>query len=251
MEPQFLITSAGRRIAYFRRAGRAPGVVFLGGFRSDMTGTKAQFLDDWAVQTGQACLRFDYSGHGQSGGNFLDGAIGNWFEDALAVIAAETQGKQVLVGSSMGGWIGLLLARAIPERIAGLVGVAAAPDFTEDSMWAGFSAAQRAELMTTGQIASPSDYSAAPYIITKRLIDEGRQRLVLRTPLDLPFPVRLFQGTADVDVPQEVAVRLMAHATSPDMQLTLVKGADHRFSTPECLGLIAAAVDDVLRRIST
>jgi pimeloyl-ACP methyl ester carboxylesterase len=145
----------------------------------------------------------------------------------------------------MGGWISLLLARAIPQRIAGLVGVAAAPDFTEDSMWAEFSEGQRAELLEKGQLATPSDYSADPYVITRRLIEEGRSRLVLRTPLDLPFPVRLLQGSADVDVPPSVALRLFDHATSPDMRLTLVKGADHRFSTSACLQAISLAISEV------
>ncbi len=146
----------------------------------------------------------------------------------------------------MGGWIALLLARAMPERIAGLVGIAAAPDFTEDSMWAGFSAARRAELATAGQVALPSDYADAPYVITRRLIEEGRDRLVLRGALTLPFPVRLLQGTADTDVPPAVALRLLDHAEGPDIRLTLVKGADHRFSTPACLDLIARAVDEVI-----
>ncbi len=247
-KPDFLTTPEGRRIAYHLTPGRAPGVVFLGGFRSDMTGTKAVFLEAWAQSAGRAFLRLDYSGHGQSSGEFLDGAIGDWFEDALAAIQALTVGPQVLVGSSMGGWIALLLARAIPERIAGLVGIAAAPDFTEDSMWAGFSDAQKAEMTRAGQVALPSDYSDEPYVITKRLIDEGRGRLVLRAPLDLPFPVRLLQGTADVDVPPAVALRLLEHATGPDIRLTLYKDADHRFSTPDCLALIAATVADVLER---
>lgn len=243
-----LTTPQGRRIAYDRLKGQSPGVVFCGGFRSDMTGTKAAFLRNWAQKRGQAFVRFDYSGHGASGGEFLDGSIGDWFEDALAVVQGLTDGPQVLVGSSMGGWIALLLARAVPTRIAGLVGIAAAPDFTEDSMWNGFTPDQRAQIMTTGQLALPSEYSDAPYVITKRLIEDGRNHLVLRTALDLPFPVRLLQGSADVDVPQAVAQRLFDHVTGPDVQLTLVKGADHRFSSPDCLALVATAVEDVLRR---
>jgi len=246
MGPSFFTTPQGRRIAYQQQAGVGPGVVFLGGFRSDMTGTKAEYLAKWAQVKGRAFLRLDYSGHGQSGGNFLDGSIGDWFEDAVAAIAALTAGPQVLVGSSMGGWIALLVVRAIPDRIAGLVGVAAAPDFTEDLMWAGISAADQAVLMAKGQLATPSDYSDEPYVITRRLIEEGRQRLVLRAPLDLPFAVRLLQGTADVDVPVSVALRLLDHATCRDMRLTLVKGADHRFSTPECLALMVRAVEEVL-----
>lgn len=243
---EFLTTPQGRRLAYERRAGRGPGVVFLGGFKSDMQGTKALYLQDWAARTGRAFLRFDYSGHGQSSGAFLEGAIGDWFEDALAAVQALTEGPQVLVGSSMGGWISLLLARALPARVAGLVGIAAAPDFTEDSMWAGFTPAQRAALAAEGRVVLPSDYDPAGYVITRRLIEEGRGRLVLRDPLPLPFPVRLLQGTADSDVPPAVALRLLDHATGPDIRLTLVKGADHRFSTPECLALIEAAIAEVL-----
>lgn len=245
-EPMFLTTPQGRQIAYHRLAGTGPGVVFLGGFRSDMNGTKAVFLENWARDQGRPFLRFDYSGHGQSSGDFLDGAIGDWFEDAQAALQSLTAGPQVLVGSSMGGWIALLLARAVPDRIAGLVGIAAAPDFTEDSMWAGFTADQKVALAKTGQLALPSDYSEAPYIITARLITEGRTRLVLRAPLELPFPVRLLQGTADTDVPPAVAIRLLDHASGPDIRLTLVKGADHRFSTPECLKMIRRRLDSIL-----
>lgn len=242
--PDFLTTPEGRRIAYRQTDGAGPTVVFLGGFRSDMEGTKAQSLQLWAEARGRAFLRFDYSGHGASMGAFEDGAIGDWFEDALAALSL-IQGSVVLVGSSMGGWISLLLARAVPERIAGIVGIAAAPDFTEDSMWAGFTETQRATLMDEGAVSLPSDYSE-PYTITRRLIEEGRSRLVLRAPLHLPFPVRLLQGTADADVPQDVALRLLAHAKGEDIRLTLVKGADHRFSTPKCLSLIETELEDVL-----
>ena len=240
-----LTTPQNRRIAYARTEGQGPGVVFLGGFMSDMTGTKAQFLQDWATAQGRAFLRFDYSGHGQSSGAFEEGSIGNWAEDALAVIDALTEGPQVLVGSSMGGWISLLVAKAMPERITGIVGIAPAPDFTEDSMWAGFDEAQRAALLRDGQITVPSDYSPEGYPITRRLIEDGRRHLVLRAPLSLPFPVRILQGTADTDVPPAVALRLMEHADCPDFRLTLVKGADHRFSTPDCLAMIADSVDQV------
>jgi pimeloyl-ACP methyl ester carboxylesterase len=245
-QPQVLTTSQGRQIAYLATPGQGPGVVFLGGFRSDMTGTKALHLQDWAAREGRAFLRFDYSGHGQSSGAFEDGAIGDWAEDALAVIAAVTTGPQVLVGSSMGCWIALLVAQAIPERVAGLVCIAAAPDFTEDSMWAGFSDAQRTALDIQGRVELPSGYADTPYVITRRLIEDGRRHLVLRQPLTLPFPVRLLQGTNDTDVPPAVALRLLDHATSPDLSLTLVKGADHRFSTPQCLNRITDAIVDVL-----
>lgn len=239
----FLTTPEGRRIAYRLTLGAGVPVVFCGGLRSDMEGTKALALQDWAEREGRTFLRFDYSGHGQSSGAFAEGAIGDWFEDARAVLSL-VPGPVVLVGSSMGGWVSLLLARAMPERIAGLVGIAAAPDFTEDLMWAGFTESQRAEVMA-GALALPSEYGDA-MVITRRLIEEGRDRLVLRAPLPLPFPVRLLQGTADADVPQEVALRLLAHADADDIRLTLVKGADHRFSDPDCLSLMIAAVEDVL-----
>lgn len=238
-------TPEGRRIAYDRTQGAGPGVVFLGGFKSDKDGTKALALEAWAKARGRAFLRFDYSGHGQSSGDFLDGSIGDWLADARAVVEGLTEGPQVLVGSSMGGWISLLLARALPGRVGGLVTVAAAPDFTEDLMWAGFSDAQRRALAEAGQVALPSDYSDAPYVVTRRLIEDGRRHLVLQSPLQLPFPVRFLQGTADADVPVAVAQRLLDHAEGPDIRLTLVKGADHRFSTPACLRLIEAAVDEV------
>lgn len=247
--PEFLATPQGRRIAFNRTEGQGPGVVFLGGFKSDMEGTKAIALEEWAKAAGRAFLRLDYSGHGQSSGEFLDGAIGDWFEDALAAITTLTTGPQILVGSSMGGWISLLCARALGDRVAGLVTIAAAPDFTEDSMWAGFDAGQRAALAAAGRVELPSDYSDEPYVITRRLIEEGRVRLVLRDPLPLPFPVRFLQGTADTDVPVAVALRLLEHAEGEDMRLTLVKGADHRFSTPDCLAIIVAAVDEVSARI--
>jgi pimeloyl-ACP methyl ester carboxylesterase len=244
-ETRYLDTPQGRRIAFDRAEGRGPGIVFLHGLRSDMTGTKAVHLAEWARAEGRAFLRFDCSGHGLSSERFEDGAIGDWFEDALAALTMLTEGPQVLVGSSMGGWIALLLARALPGRVAGLVGIAAAPDFTEDSMWAKATPAQREALRTVGRIELPSDYSEAPYVITRRLIEEGRGRLVLRDPLPLPFPVRLLQGTADTDVPPSVALRLLDHADCPDMRLTLVKGADHRFSAPENLNLILRAVAEI------
>lgn len=243
----YLETPQGRRIAYHRVAGQGPCVVFLGGFRSDMQGTKAVWLEDWARARGQAFLRFDYSGHGQSSGAFEDGCIGDWFQDAQAVIGDLVEGPAVLVGSSMGGWIGLLLARAMPERMAGLVTVAAAPDFTERGFWPGFSEAERAALLRDGRVLRPSDYGE-PYVITRRLIEDGRRHQVLAGPLHLPFPVRFLQGTADEDVPMAWALDLLDHAQGADMRLILVKGADHRFSTAECLDLIGAAVEQVLAR---
>lgn len=246
-QPDYLTTETGRRLAYHRSAGRGPGIVFLGGFMSDMSGTKAVWLEDWARAQCRAFLRFDYSGHGESSGAFEDGCIGDWAADARAAVTALTEGPQILVGSSMGGWIALLLARAMPERVAALVGIAAAPDFTEDSMWPGLTEAQRAAIMSEGFVDVPNSYDDRPYRLTRRLFDDGRDQLVLRAPLALPFPVRLVQGTSDEAVATEVPLRLMAHANCPDLRLTLVKGADHRFSNPDCLALIAQAITEVSR----
>ncbi|WP_147103698.1 alpha/beta fold hydrolase [Tateyamaria sp. syn59] len=243
-EPDYLETPQGRRLAYHWTDGTGPCVVFLGGLKSDMEGTKAIHLEAWCRAQGRAFLRFDYSGHGESSGTFEEGCIGDWAEDTAHALNTLTTGKLVVVGSSMGGWQSLLYARAHPDRVAGLVTIAAAPDFTEDGYWASFTDAQKAELEAKGQIAMPSDYME-PYIITKRLIEDGRNKLVLRSPLSLPFPVRALQGTADTAVSTETAIRLLNHADSPDMRLTLVKDADHRFSDDTCLRLIKKAVTEV------
>jgi pimeloyl-ACP methyl ester carboxylesterase len=247
--PDHLDLEEGRRIAYHRTAARgegarAPGVVFLGGFASDMTGTKATHLEGWARAAGRAFLRFDYTGHGASSGAFEAGCIGDWARDAGDALARLTEGPQILVGSSMGGWIALLLARRAPERVAGLVGIAAAPDFTEDSMWAGMDAARRALLDEAGRIEIPSEYGA-PLVVTRRLIEDGRANLVLRDPLALPFPVRLLHGTADADVDVSVGMRLIAHMDCADARITFVKDADHRFSAPENLALIVETVESL------
>jgi len=247
--PDTLDTAQGRQIAYHRTHGKGPGLVFLGGFKSDMKGTKAIHLEAWAKAQGRAFLRFDYSGHGESSGAFTDGTIGDWAEDAEAAITELTQGPQILMGSSMGGWISLLMTKRIPDRIAGLVTIAAAPDFTEDILWAGFSDAQKAELDAAGQVALPSEYGDGPYIITRRLIEDGRKYLVLREPLPLPFPTRFLQGTDDADVDMSVALRLLEHAQGPDMRLVLLKGGDHRFSDPPALELIGSAIGNVLEAL--
>lgn len=244
-KPEFFDTKQGRKLAYHITPGQGPCVVFLGGLKSDMQGTKAVFLEDWARSEGRAFLRFDYSGHGESSGDFTDGCIGDWAQDTLAAVKTLTEGPIVPVGSSMGGWQALLLARAQPERIAGLVTIAAAPDFTEDGYWASFTPAQKANLEAVGHVELPSDYME-PYVITKRMIEDGRRQLVLRDPLNLPFPVRFLQGTADTAVSVETAVRLLEHASGPDMQLRLVKDADHRFSDEPCLGLMIDAIKQVL-----
>ena len=237
-----ITTPQGRRLAVRREAGQGPHVVFLGGFRSDMTGTKAAWLSDWSREKGRAFLRFDYSGHGDSEGQFEEGAITHWREDAEAALDL-APGPVVLVGSSMGGWISLLIARANPERVAGLVTIAAAPDFTE-TMWADAPGFIKSRILQEGHFEVPSDYGA-PYRITRNLIEDGRDNLILNSPLHLPMPVRMLQGTADREVPATTAIRLLDHATGPDIRLTLVKDADHRFSSPRCLKLIARAIEEV------
>ncbi len=243
-----LTTPQGRKIAYNLTEGQGVPVVFLGGLKSDMEGTKAIFLEGWARGEGRPFLRFDYSGHGLSSGTFEEGAIGDWFEDASAAIDL-LPGKVILVGSSMGGWQTLLLARERPEKVAGIVTIAAAPDFTEDDMSAKFTETQKAELVEKGFISLPSDYGD-PYIISRRLIEEGRARLVLRSPLPLPFPARFLHGTADTDVDLGFAHRMIAYASGPDIRLTIVKGADHRFSSPDCLALIAQSIAEVTERVA-
>jgi len=245
-----LTLSPDRWLAYHRLSSQGdgtmrPGLVFLGGFMSDMTGVKATWLAEWAAARGRAFLRFDYRGHGASSGRAEDGCIGDWADDAAEALARLTTGPQILVGSSMGGWIALLLARRMPERIAGLVGIAAAPDFTEDAMWAGFTDDQRRAVMADGRIDLPSRYTEAPYIVTRRLIEDGRRHLVLRAPLALPFPVRLLHGTADPDVAPEVAWRLLRHIDCADARLTLIKDADHRLSDAAALGLLGAVLDEI------
>ncbi len=240
-----LDTPQGRRLAYDRTPGDGPGVVFLGGFRSDKEGSKALHLEGWARAHGRAFLRFDYSGHGGSSGAFEDGCIGDWAEDAAAAVAALTQGPQILVGSSMGGWIALLLAQRMPQRVAGLVGIAAAPDFTARFL-DGLPADQRATLMDTGRLEVPSDYAPEPYVFTRRLIEDGARQAVLTVPLRLAVPVRLLQGTADTDVPVAAQMALFGHLQAPDAQLTLVAGADHRFSDPACLALLTRTLEGLV-----
>lgn len=235
------VTVDGRKLAYVAQPGAGPGIVFLGGFKSDMSGSKATHLEAFAQAQGRAYLRLDYSGHGASEGAFVDGTIGRWARDAEAVISAVTDGPQVIVGSSMGGWIALLLARDRRVEISGLVTIAAAPDFTEDGFWAGFSEAERATLMRDGVIHVPSEYGD-PYPISRTLIEEGRDNLVLRSPLALDVPVRMLQGTRDTSVPVTTAVRLLDHTVAEDMALEIVKGADHSFSSPANLTRIEAAI---------
>lgn len=237
--------SETRRLAYDQTTGKGPGVVFLSGLNSSKNGTKATYLEDWARRQGRAFLRFDYSGHGASAGRFEDGTIGQWCEDAASIIDALTTGPQVLVGSSMGGWIACLLMRRMAKRFAGLVTIAAAPDFTEDRYWAGFDPETRERLEREGAVQVESPYEEAPYTITRQLIEDGRRHRVLTEPLHFPCPARLLHGTADAAIPVATGQRLFNHATGEDIRLILVKDADHRFSTPACLELIAKTIEDI------
>jgi pimeloyl-ACP methyl ester carboxylesterase len=233
------------RLAYARRPGRQPGVVFLGGFRSDMTGSKAMALDAHCASQGRGFLRFDYSGHGASAGRFEEGTIGRWAADALAVFDALTDGPQVLVGSSMGGWIALLLARARPTRIAGLIGIAPAPDFVSELLWPALDAAQRAAIERDGVLHLPSQYGE-PTPITRALIEDGRRQTVLDAPIALAAPVRILHGMADPDVPWRHALRLVTALPGGDVRLTLIKDGDHRLSRPEDLRLLTETLDQLL-----
>jgi pimeloyl-ACP methyl ester carboxylesterase len=242
--------NASRRIAVRARQGGAPGLFWLGGFNSDMGGTKALALAAWAAEQGRACVRFDYSGHGESGGDFLDGTIGRWLEESIAVFEQFCAGPQVVVGSSMGGWIALLLARALarraapPASLAGLVLIAPAPDFTEALMWAGFSAEIRHEIETKGVWLRPSSYGAA-YPITRGLIEEGRNHLVLGNAIEVGCPVRILQGAQDADVPWQHAFALMHRLPVDDVVLTMIQDGDHRLSRPQDIARMIAAVAEI------
>ena len=241
---------AWRRIAVRVRSGGAPGLFWLGGFNSDMQGIKALALDAWAVEHGRACVRFDYSGHGESGGAFIDGTIGRWLEESVAVFERFCAGPQVVIGSSMGGWMALLLAREIAKRqasrasLAGLVLIAPAPDFTEELMWKGFSSEQREEIETKGMWLRPSQYGE-PYPITRALIEEGRNHLLLGSAIDVGCPVRILQGAQDPDVPWQHAFALTHRLPSDDVVLTMIQDGDHRLSRPQDIARILAAVAEI------
>lgn len=245
---QFLERSNGERLAYRRDTGREPGILWLGGFHSNMDGIKAKAIAAWAERNGRANLRFDYFGHGQSSGNFSLGTISRWRDDALAVLDQLTRGPQILVASSMGGWIATLLALARPERIAGLLFIAPAPDFTEALAWEKMPPEIRREVMEKGFWMLTSEYEE-PYPITRALIEDGRTNFVLDKKLVLPAPVRILHGTADKDVPWQHGVRLM-DVFDGDVTFTLVKGGEHRLSTPAQLRLIERALESLVKDIA-
>ena len=233
----------GATIAYRRLPGAPPGIVFLAGFRSDMTGTKALFLEEYCRRRGQAYVRFDYFGHGASSGDVASGTIGRWRDDAVAVIDSLTEGPQILVGSSMSGWIMLLAALARPGRIAALVGIAAAPDFTEELLWPRLSPEQRRAIEEQGAVTLPSDHDPAGYLYTRALIEDGRRHLLLGGPVPLEIPVRLLHGLADASVPWRLSLRLAERLTSRDVAVTLVKNGDHRLSSGPDLARLALTLD--------
>ncbi|MGD9768806.1 MAG: alpha/beta hydrolase [Pseudolabrys sp.] len=237
-----------REIAVRMRAGAPPGLFWMSGFKSDMQGTKAAALDAWAATNGRACVRFDYSGHGESGGAFVDGTIGRWLDESVTVYRQFCEGPQVVIGSSMGGWLALLLARALQREpqaaapLAGLVLIAPAVDFTEELMWKKFTPAIKKELAETGQWRRPSEYSDEPYIITRALIEDGRDHLLLGGLIETGCPVRILQGVKDEDVPWQHTVELVSRFARDDVVLSLVKDGDHRLSRPEDIERLIAAV---------
>ncbi len=245
-KPQFLDAGNEVRLAYHYTPGSAPGVMFLTGFKSDMEGGKALALEAHCKARGQAFTRFDYRGHGESSHAFEDGTIGAWADDAIAVLDAVAAGPQILVGSSMGGWIMLLAALARTERIAGLVGIAAAPDFTEDLIWDAFDADQQAAIKRDGYIELPNCYDDEPYRIVWPLIEEGRNHLLLRDTIDLNVPVRLIQGMLDEDVPWRTALAIQEKIVSDDVDVVLVKDGGHRLSEPQDLDRLCRVVDTLL-----
>ena len=254
-EPAFIEVGNGagqRQIAVRARAGGSPGLFWLGGFHSDMKGTKAMALNAWTAAEGRACVRFDYSGHGESGGAFSDGTIGRWLEESVAVFQNFCSGPQVVIGSSMGGWMALLLAREIAKRadsrasLAGLVLIAPAPDFTEELMWKGFSPEIRAEIEQKGFWLRPSEYGdGTPYPITWALIEEGRNHLLLGAKIDVGCPVRILQGAQDPDVPWRHAFALAHRLPAEDVVLTMIQDGDHRLSRPQDIARIIAAVAEM------
>ncbi len=234
------------RIAYRRREGEAPGVVWLGGYRSDMIGTKATFVDEWAKHHRRAYLRFDYSGHGESEGAFEDGSIGDWLVDALAAFDTLTEGPQILVGSSMGAWIATLLAKARPDRVAAVIFIAPAPDFSEKLMWPSFTDEQRAALMQDGRIELPSDYSEEPDVVTRKLIEDGRKNLVMTGAVPINVPVRILQGMCDDAVPWRHAIEFAGQIASDDVEIILTKSGDHRLSEPDDLARLKTTLECLL-----
>jgi len=243
---QILELPNGERLAYDRLAG-TPDIVFLHGLHSDRGGTKAIALEEHARAKGYGFLRFDMFGHGASSGRFEQGTISHWTEDALAVLDKLTQGRVILIGSSMGGWVMLKAAVARPDRAAGLIGIAAAPDFTEELMWASCTPAQKEALQNVGYIDMPSEYDEDPYRISRSLIEDGRRNLMLGGPIAVSCPVRLLQGKRDASVPWQTAERIAQRVAAKDVRVTLIEDGDHRLSRPEDLALLCATLDELVQ----
>ena len=242
----------GVEIAVRARSGKSPGLVWLGGFRSDMIGSKAEAIDRWASETGRACTRHDYSGHGESKGRFVDGTISRWLAESLAVFRQFTRGTQILIGSSMGGWIALRMIQELnsageQDRIAGLILLAPAPDFTTELMEPELTGEQKSDLEEKEYFEKGSDYSDEPDVFTRALFDDGRKNRVLTGPIDTHCPIHILQGQADPDVPCELAMKLVEHLPVDDVTLTLIKDGDHRLSRPEDIDLLIGTVEKMVR----
>lgn len=244
----YLTRVSSPRLAYRYQNGAAPTIVFCPGFLSDMTGSKAEALSQWCEKTGHAFLRFDYSGHGQSEGQAVDGSIEHWRDDTLALLEAVTNGPLLLVGSSMGGWISLLAAHTIPHRIIGLLLVAPAPDFTDWGMAQKFTPEQLQELEHTGRIAIPSAYGPEPYVYTKALLESGARCRLMDRSIALNMRVRILHGQQDPDVPWQLSLTLAEKLQSADVQLTLIKDGDHRLSRPQDIDLITCTLNWMLQQ---
>jgi pimeloyl-ACP methyl ester carboxylesterase len=242
-KPSLLRLPAGDRIAYRHTPGNAPQVLSCGGYTTHMTGTKATTLERHCRDRGRAYTRFDYRGHGASSGSFADGTVGRWRDDALAIVDRVTSGPLIVVGSSLGGWLMLLVALARPARVQALVGVAAAPDFTEDLLLPQASPAERRQLDEQGYWLQPSAYGGPPYPVTRALLEDGRAHLLLRAPVGIRCPVHLLHGQRDPDVPWPTALKLAERLESDDVEVELIKAGDHRLSTPADLRRITAAIE--------
>ncbi len=245
----------GVEIAVRARSGKSPGLVWLGGFRSDMIGSKAEAIDRWASETGRACTRHDYSGHGESKGRFVDGTISRWLAESLAVFRQFTRGPQILIGSSMGGWIALRMIQELnsageQDRIAGLILLAPAPDFTTELMEPELTGEQKSDLEEKEYFEKGSDYSDEPDVFTRALFDDGRKNRVLTGPIDTHCPIHILQGQADPDVPCELAMKIVEHLPADDVTLTLIKDGDHRLSRPEDIDLLIGTVEKMVRLTS-
>ena len=250
--PQFLDVKGTSIALRHRKGDKAPGLVWLGGYCSDMLGGKAQHLDQWAEAHNHSMLRFDYSGHGESGGEFKDGTISLWLEQSLATYRAFTTGPQILIGSSMGGWIALRIVQELikaGEKPAGLILLAPAPDFTQALVEPALTEDQKNQLKTQGYMEEPSEYSPQPYIYTKNLIEDGRANQVLNGIIETGCPVHILQGMEDPDVPYAHALRLVEHLPVDNVTLTLIRDGDHRLSRPQDLDLLTRTVEAMIAQI--